>query len=88
MEERLYLYYFEGLKDPIYIQATHRQEARSILLSRTLPQEYSTQEIVGESTMALLVGVTKMMRQGRPCVWMGRQASPTGWVDTETKQPA
>lgn len=82
---RLYKYYFLGLPEPITISAYNKKEARSAMdrIWKQLPAAYQGSKIIGETVTLPVFGVTERKQGEKTVVWVGKDYSPTGWMDKE-----
>ena len=86
---RLYNYYFIGIEKPVIIQAGNKAEARLIIkkMASKLHPNYRGKRIIGETVVVPAFGVTERMENGKMLVWVGKESSPTGWMEkTEFKK--
>jgi hypothetical protein len=80
---KFYCFYFENIDTPVTIEAQTKAQARHKFRSirHTLPDQYITSRIVGESVKCPVFGVTSKKINGVNHVWVGTEHSPTGWMD-------
>lgn len=82
-EERFYHFYYPDIKEPITILAPNKMTARHILSVQQLPAKYAGLQYDEEKTSQPLPGVSTMMDGDRKLVWVGKNASPTGWIEAD-----
>lgn len=78
---KIYKYYFDGIENPIKIQALNRKDARHLLSISLLPvMGYIQNDLQGETVTVPLFGVTTKTENGVDYTWCGIDFSPSGWM--------
>jgi hypothetical protein len=82
---KLYKFRFAGLEQPVIIEAFNNNQARILLKDalRMMPPEYGLSKVIDETVVTPVVGVSQIIQNGRPLVWVGKETSDTGWIDKE-----
>jgi hypothetical protein len=81
---KIYRYYFEGIKQPLTIQAINRKSARHIL-SLALQNAPYKHKLLGETVTLPIIGVTTIKINGLNNLWVGTKKSKSGWQVLESK---
>jgi len=80
---KFYCFYYEGVSVPVVIEAINKAQARHKLRSirNTLPDQYITSRVVGESVKSPVFGVSNKKLNGVRYIWVGHDYSETGWIE-------
>lgn len=80
---KFYCFYYEGVSLPVIIEAVNKAQAREKLRSirHTLPDQYITSRVIGESVKSPVFGVSTKVINGVKHIWVGMEYSKSGWVD-------
>ena len=83
---KMYHFHFNGIIQPVIIEAKNLEIARSTLnkVWNSLAQFYRDSYVEGETIIVPVEGVTTKVEKGIEYTWVGYAKKRNGWQDTES----